>query len=133
MNIKGKVLVLMGRQQISIQQNKHTHTQRNTHTPKNGYPLQYSYLENFMDRGARQTAVHGVTKSWTCNIYHELYIYIGIPSGTSGKESTCQCGRHKGLGFDPWIGKISWRRAWQWYVYIYVYIYTYITLICMYI
>ena len=66
-----------------------------------------------MDRGAWQTAVHGVTKSWTCNIYHKLYIYIGIPSGSSGKESACQCGRHKRLRFDLWIGKISWRRAWQ--------------------
>ena len=31
----------------------------------NGYPLQYSCLENAMDRGARQATVHGVTKSWT--------------------------------------------------------------------
>ena len=28
----------------------------------NGNPLQYSYLENPMDRGAWQAAVHGVTK-----------------------------------------------------------------------
>ena len=26
------------------------------------------------------------------------------------KESTCQCRRH---GFDPWVGRIPWRRAWQ--------------------
>ena len=31
----------------------------------NGYPLQYSYLENSMNRGARQATVHGTTKSWT--------------------------------------------------------------------
>ena len=31
----------------------------------NGYPLQYSYLENFMDRGVWQATVHGVAKSWT--------------------------------------------------------------------
>ena len=31
----------------------------------NGTPLQYSCLENPMDRGAWQTAVHGVTKSQT--------------------------------------------------------------------
>ena len=31
----------------------------------NGYPLQYSYLENFMDKGAWWTTVHGVTKSQT--------------------------------------------------------------------
>ena len=31
----------------------------------NGTPLQYSCVENPMDRGAWQTAVHGVTKSGT--------------------------------------------------------------------
>ena len=31
----------------------------------NGNPLQYSCLENPMDRGAWQATVHGVPKSWT--------------------------------------------------------------------
>ena len=31
----------------------------------NGYPLQYSCLGNFMDRGALWAIAHGVTKSWT--------------------------------------------------------------------
>ena len=31
----------------------------------NGYPLQYSGLENSMDRGAWQATFHGVAKSWT--------------------------------------------------------------------
>ena len=31
----------------------------------NGNPLQYSCLENSMDRGAWQATVHGVVKSWT--------------------------------------------------------------------
>ena len=31
----------------------------------NGYPLQYSCLENPMDRGAWWAIVHGATKSWT--------------------------------------------------------------------
>ena len=30
-----------------------------------GYPLQYSCLENSMDRGAWQTIVYGVSKNWT--------------------------------------------------------------------
>ena len=30
----------------------------------NGNPLQYSCLENPMDRGTWQATVHGVTKSW---------------------------------------------------------------------
>ena len=29
----------------------------------NGNPLQYSFLENCIDRGARQATVHGVTES----------------------------------------------------------------------
>ena len=31
----------------------------------NGNPLQYSCLENSMDRGACQATIHGVVKSWT--------------------------------------------------------------------
>ena len=31
----------------------------------NGYPLQYSYLENSVDRGAWWATVHGVAKSQT--------------------------------------------------------------------
>ena len=31
----------------------------------NGYPLQYPFLENPMDRGTWQVTVHGVTKSQT--------------------------------------------------------------------
>ena len=29
------------------------------------------------------------------------------------KKPGCQCRRGKRCGFDPWIGKIPWRRAWQ--------------------
>ena len=36
-----------------------------------------------------------------------------LPSGTSGKEPACQCRRHKRRGFDPWVRKIPWRKAWQ--------------------
>ena len=38
------------------------------------------------------------------------YILGGFPGGTSGKESICQWRRH---GFNSWVGKIPWRRAWQ--------------------
>jgi len=31
----------------------------------NGFPLQYSCLENSMDRGACWATVHGIAKSWT--------------------------------------------------------------------
>ena len=37
----------------------------------------------------------------------------GFPGGAGGKESACQCRRHKRCGFDPWVGKVPSRRAWQ--------------------
>ena len=37
----------------------------------------------------------------------------GFPGGASGKEPICQCKRQKRHGFDPWIWKIPWRRAWK--------------------
>ena len=47
----------------------------------NGKPLQYSCLENPMDRGTWWATVHGVTKSqtrlsnWACTIYHLVAMY----------------------------------------------------------
>ena len=35
---------------------------------------------------------------------------MGFPRGSDGKETVCNVGD---LGFDPWVGKIPWRRAWQ--------------------
>ena len=35
-----------------------------SHGEGNGYPLQYSCLENYTHREARQAEVHGVSKEW---------------------------------------------------------------------
>ena len=37
--------------------------------------------------------------------------YLYGSGGSSGKESTCQCRRRKGHGFNPWVGKIPWRNG----------------------
>ena len=45
-----------------------------------------------------------------------LYMYIFhicTDRWNSGKESACQCRRHKRCGFHPWVGKILWSRKWQ--------------------
>ena len=39
-----------------------------------------------------------------------LRVWCGAPRRCSGKESACQ-GRRR--SFDPWVGKIAWRRKWQ--------------------
>jgi len=34
----------------------------------------------------------------------------GFPGGSEGKASACNVGDP---GFNPWVGKIPWRRKWQ--------------------
>ena len=34
---------------------------------------------------------------------------MGFPGGSDGKESACNAGDP---AFDPWVGKIPWRREW---------------------
>ena len=60
------------------------------------------------------------TKIWSIlyPVYDSPFYFTSLltnkedfPGGSDGKASVClQCGRP---GFDPWVGKISWRRKWQ--------------------
>ena len=36
----------------------------------------------------------------------------GFLTGTTGKEPICQCKRCKRHVFNPWVGKVPWRRTW---------------------
>ena len=56
------------------------------------------------------TALH---KQVLIDIITDLKSQWGFPVGVSGKEPACQCRRHKRCEFDPWVGKILWRKAWQ--------------------
>ena len=42
-------------------------------------------------------------------VYHSWMLF-NTKIRLSGKDSACQCRRS---GFDPWSGKISWRRSWR--------------------
>ena len=43
------------------------------------------------------------------SVYRHFLVLLGFPGGS--EVNVClQCGRP---GFDPWIGKIPWRRKWQ--------------------
>ena len=42
-----------------------------------------------------------------------FFFFMGFPDGTSGKESACQCRRHKRHEFNRWVRRISWSRKWQ--------------------
>ena len=57
---------------------------------------------------------HHIRISYYINI-RIYYYYInqwGFPNGSAGKESTCNAGEAGGLGSDPWVRKIHWRRKW---------------------
>ena len=45
--------------------------------------------------------------------WHMYKVILGFPGGASGKETDCQCRRHKRRGFYPWVRKITWSRKWQ--------------------
>ena len=64
----------------------------------NGKPLQCSCLENPRDGGAWWAAIYGVAQIWT---------------RLKRLSSSSQCRRCQRQGFDPWVGKILWRRKWQ--------------------
>ena len=36
-----------------------------------------------------------------------------LPFKLGVKEPACQCRRHKKFEFNPWVGKMPWRRKWQ--------------------
>ena len=86
----------------------------------NGNPLQCSFLENPRDGGAWWAAFYGVTQSRTrlkwlssmiCIMYMYIYIciYTYTPWWLRQWRICLQCRRP---GFNPWVGKIPWRREW---------------------
>ena len=58
----------------------------------NGNPLQYSCLENPMDRGAWRATVHGVTRVGHDLVTKPSIILGGFPGGSDSKESACNAG-----------------------------------------
>ena len=50
--------------------------------------------------------------SWIL-LKHGFRVSLMLPGDAGGKEPPSQCRRCKTCGFDPWIRKIPWRRAWQ--------------------
>ena len=81
----------------------------------NDNPLQCSCLENPRDRGASWADVYGVAQSRTRlkQLNSSNSKHSELPRWLSGKEFTCQWGRHRRHWFDSWVGKIPWRKKWQ--------------------
>ena len=69
-------------------------------------------LSRAKDKSAFQILIYviwiALIASFTC-----LPLIVGFPGGASGKEPAWQCRRHKRQRFNPWVGKIPWRRKRQ--------------------
>ena len=51
---------------------------------------------------------------FSCNpVTFFICCMLQIITAASGKESICPCRSCKRCRFDPWVGKIPWRKKWQ--------------------
>ena len=68
-----------------------------------GYPLQYSGLENSMDRGVWQATVHGFAKSLIRLSFHfHIHSFQVFPGSSDGKGSACN---ERNVGSIPQLGR----------------------------
>ena len=84
----------------------------------NGNPLQYSCLENSMDKRAWWAKVHGVSKSQTGLSSTSLWSFMGaFQVALVVKNPPTMQLVVKNLPtmqeFNPWVEKIPWSRKWQ--------------------
>ena len=79
------------------------------------------YLMTWKNNCHVHTYIHTVKKAEnsiynTILIVYKIWIFInfmGFLGCNSGKEPASQCRRPKRCGFNPWVGKISRKRAWH--------------------
>ena len=95
---KGKKVILLKKSNTDIGESLLKHHSHNTRV----YIL---FLPVFLGYES------GGEKTRNCETMKEML--RGFPGGDSGKEPACQCRRYKRCGFDPWVEKMPWRRAWQ--------------------
>ena len=90
------------------------------------------FLHFFLSQSRRGPSMEKGSKEWTneylqrigrsngnslvfwqlLNIELDVLTFV-FPRWLSGKESACQCRRHRRLRLSPWVGKIPWSRKWQ--------------------
>ena len=46
--------------------------------------------------------------------YYVPGIVLGFPGGSAVKNLPANARRHRRCRFDPWLGKVPWRRTGQW-------------------
>ena len=104
-----------GREELNMTEQLHPHFSLSCIGEGNGNPIQCLCLENPRDGGAWWAAVCGVAQSRTrlkrlssisSSTEH------GFPGGSVVKNLPANAVDARD-GFDPWVGKIPWRKEWK--------------------
>ena len=74
-----------------------------------GFQVFWCRVEINLSRRVKVPGLESFKKTFA-GVLVDVIIDVGFPGGASGEESSCQRRRHT---FNPWVGKIPWRRAWQ--------------------
>ena len=78
------------------------------------FPTVYIHLNVSRVTAGSQLPSKDSDRIFHCFVFFFLNIplvsHLDFPGGSDGKASCWQCRRP---GFDPWVGKILWRRKWQ--------------------
>ena len=78
--------------------------------------FKYNYWNNsvhIFDMLAVSTCIYLKVNTISNSIYYTCYFKQGFQDGSVGKRICLQCTTPRRCGFEPWVGKIPWRRAWQ--------------------
>ena len=78
----------------------------------NGTPLQYSCLENPMDRGAWWAAVHGVAQSWTRLSDFTFTFLFSCTGEGNGNPLQCSCLENPRDGEAWWAAVYGIAQSW---------------------
>ena len=77
-----------------------------------GWLVPWMSPASFLDHSSayEQSGYGGSVEGSTWPQQHGFPFTMEFPGGSDSKSVCLQCGRP---GFDPWVGKICWRRKWQ--------------------
>ena len=92
----------------SINKKCHNHQQFLASECEWGLPKLGAYETNeFREPSSLHLPTQRTLNSLTWYLTFDVQIACWLPCGSAGKESACNVGRP---GFNPWVGKIPWRR-----------------------
>ena len=76
---------------------------------RNIFPSTFQFLSKCLHSPC-SLIMHWFLSHFFLLLIAELWGRVSFLGSSTGKELACQCRRH---GFDPWVGKISWRKERQ--------------------